>query len=463
MAVWPLVLLLSFAQTGDDPPPPDSKTFDIGFGETEPEPEPDAIEVEPEATEAEPADEEDLPEGDAPPIVAEPPPAPIPSAPAALVILVPTKSEDWERGHRIARATTTKLAAQRDLRATTLVAQLDPEATRAVARATIEGAKDAIDDGIRAFEELDLENAGAQLEIGVNQMLSYADVLTPEEREVLDTAIFAYGATVLFEGQSVLANAIFVALAVTTPDFEPSDARYPSNVLARYRAIVAGVPSRATGTLQVDSVPSGAAVFVDDTFKGFAPLQIAGLPDGWHQVRAARVGYHPYGTLAPVRGEVTSSVQLELEATDVAPRVQRLAPTLSGDRAAIEALKAELDVEALMVLRYSTLLSGDRVEGQLLVTGEAPLAIGPTTIVPDPEVASATILAAFEAKRTAATAVVAEALTPEGPSDSVTDRWWFWATVGGVVVAAAAAGTVAAVAASGSGGPPSNRTVVLGF
>ncbi|MEQ8275557.1 MAG: PEGA domain-containing protein [Deltaproteobacteria bacterium] len=451
MAPWALILVLAVAQSGEDTPEGESQTFDIGFGEEA---------VEPPPPEGDAPDE--LPKGDAPPIVAPPPPPPPPDTPASLAVLVPTKPVDMERGHRIARAVTNKLAAARGQRATTLVRQLDGGTSRDVARTTIESAKDAIDDGIRAFEELDLENAGVQLEIGVNQLLSYRDELKPNELEVLDTAIFAYGATVLFEGQSVLANAIFVALAVTSPDFEPSDARYPSNVRKRFRAIVAGVPSRATGTLRVETVPTGGAVFVDGLFKGFAPLDIAGLPDGWHQVRAERVGYHPYGTLAPVRGEASSSVSLELEASDVRERVDGLAPNLASDVTAVERLREELGVETLVALRYSTLLSGDKVEGVLVAAGEAPLKIGPTGIVEDPEVASATILAAFEAQRAAVQVVATAAPTVEedGP---VTDQWWFWATVGGVVVAAAAAGTVAAVAATNGSGPPSNSTVVLGF
>ena len=59
------------------------------------------------------------------------------------------------------------------------------------------------------FEELDLETAGTKLDIGVNQLLAYERFLSDAYRKVLSLAIFAYGATVLFEGQSVLANAIF--------------------------------------------------------------------------------------------------------------------------------------------------------------------------------------------------------------------------------------------------------------
>lgn len=482
MAVWPIVMLLALATPQQDPPQ-ETRTFDVGFGEDEPPeddalPEgdaPDDVELEEaesvedgaiedaaaEGPETEAAIEDVGSEGAEPEAAIEEVAvaAPRPGPDGALVLLVPTEPERWQRAHHIAEVATERLARRLEVSAVSYGAVIGPNADQ-VAATAIASARASITSGIRAFESLDLENAGAQLEIGVNQLLSYARVLSSEDRAVLDTAVFAYAATMLFEGQSELADAIFVGLALATPDFSPTEGRYPSNVVERFAEIANSVGTRATGTLRVETLPAGAAVYVDGTLRGYAPLDVGGLAEGWHQVTADRIGYYPFGTLGPVRADATSSVELELEPSDALAEVEALSPLLSDDLEAVRALRDRLGVATLAVLRYATPMSGDKVEGILLEGDAPPLRIGATAIVADPEVASKTILDAFDRARAAAVKLAVAPTTTKDPE--VTEQWWFWAAVGGAVVLAAAAGT-AAVVASGSDGPPSNRTVVLGF
>lgn len=462
MSALPLYLALALvAQDGEGSDDKgDTKSFDVGFGfddeeETEPAPErkPDP---EPEV--------EPVPPPKPPPVLPPPsaPPAPpvATSGPTVLVVLIPNEPAKIEAGRRIGASATRMLAEQTQRRPASLAARLDPGAALG-RRAGITRSKQLIEEGVQAFEELDLETAGTKLDIGVNQLLAYERFLSDRDREVLSLAIFAYGATVLFEGQTELADSIFVALAVTDPEFTPSSDRYPSNVVDRFTALAGSVASRPSGTLTVETVPPGATVYVDGTFRGFAPLDVGGLPDGWHVVTTERLGYRPFGTLAPVPADRTSTLELELEPSDVVDRVAELDPRASDDEAAVRAMRKAFGVDAIAVLRYMTPLSGDRVEGMLIDGDEPPLKLPSTAIQSsDPEVAAKAILLGFDAARQAkvvtATAPVAEAGAP------VTGEWWFWAAVTGAVVVAAA-GTVAVVASRGDSGPPSNSPVVLGF
>lgn len=429
----------AFGQAAPPAEDPDSKTFDVF----------------------------DLPEGEVPaeeqtPLPPPPPPPPAVTATRAagpsVLVLIAGETEDASFAERTGDAAAARIAKERGLVPLTVRAALDPSAA-ATKRQEVQIGRKGIDDGLLAFEELDLEAAGAGLEVSISVLAAYFGDLPPPARETLAQGIFAYAATTLFEGLSDQADAIFVALALLEPDFSPLADRYPSNVVERFAELKAELDTRPAGALTVKTNPPGASVSIDGLFRGASPVTVSGLADGYHLVTASRIGFRPIGTLAPVTGDTSATVDLELELSEDVSLVQRLSKSLAFDRPAAKLFKDDLGVDYMAILSLNRRLSGTVVEGLWLgPEGRLLGQLDAIEVVDDPEVAAERISAALRAAENARLAALAP---PPRREPDLVERWWFWAAVSGAVVAVAA-GTAAAVAASSHEGPPRN-TAVFGF
>ncbi len=78
-------------------------------------------------------------------------------------------------------------------------------------------------------------------------------------------------------------------------------------------AVPATAPDRVTGSLMVDSRPSGARVFVDNRLVGTTPMLIDAVDAGEHAVRLELEGFNPWSTSVRVagggRGRVSGSLE----------------------------------------------------------------------------------------------------------------------------------------------------------
>lgn len=439
-AIAVVLLLSATAQSGED-----KKSFDP-FSE-------------------EPAEEqEDTPE---PAAVIEAAPAiePAPDLrPRVLVLLLADIPSGTSVANRIGAEATRRVAQQKQLAPAALDEALAPNAKQR--RATeLNDALALAEKGMRAFEELDLERAGTDLESGINSLLAYSDDLDARAKQTLERAIFASGATILFEGQTALAESIFVALLLMNPAFAPDAEAYPSNVVSRFNDLKSKVEARPTAALSVSTNPAGADVYVDGSFRGGAPLEIGGLADGQHIVVVRRAGYKPFGTLVPVTVERTASVEVDLEAEEGPVLPIELDVSMSRSANGAIALGKKLGVAKLAVLSFSRRISGSKVEGLWVdVEKGSPISTIPeTTVLEDPDSAAQSIAVAIARSELGPIAVAA----PEedgAASGPITDRWWFWALAGGLAAAAAGAATVAIVSTARDNDtrpPPSG--VILGF
>jgi hypothetical protein len=309
-----------------------------------------------------------------------------------------------------------------------------------------------------AFEDLDLEAAGEKLETAINAMAGYLLDLPEPARSSLVQGIFAFAATTLFEGNTGEADSVFVALAVLEPSFEPEEGRYPSNVVDRFSAVKEGLEGRPTGSLTVKTNPPGATVYVDGLERGAAPATISDLADGYHMVSVRRVGFLPQGTLTPVNGDNSATVDLELELSDDT-LVGKLDRELFRHADAIAELAKAIGAEEIAVLDYARRLSGTVVEGALVKADGTVVAVLPTTAIAEDHVlAGQTIAEAFLRAEREKIALANAPLSEE--SAPFWEQWWFWAAVGGAAVVVATSAAVAATV--GEGGPPRN-TAIFGF
>lgn len=485
LAAWPALVT---AQTGADPgfaeedqelpegdAPPEGEEFEEA--PTEPEAqepevtEPEVTEPEVPEPEREPEEAEAGPELQSPPEPPPPPPSPPPPPPPpvevrpparVVAVVVPNDARSLGFVVPLGDRAAALLAARRDLLSRDLEASLEPEA-EAHRKERIRAGLDGVEAGQGAIEDLDLETAGATLEEAVNALLGEYAHLDRSARAVLSRGIFAYAASTLFEGNGDQAEDLFLALALLDPQFVPQDGRFPSNVVARYAQAKANLDSRGTGALSIKTTPPGAAVYVDGAFRGYAPLEVEGLADGFHAVSVDRPFARSIGTLAPVTAERISNLELELLPTPGAELEDRLAPGLAQDQSRALNLGRELDASHLLILRLDQRLSGQSVQGLWLdVPAQKLLArIPELTIGTDPELAAQQVVQAIEQAEAQAQVVAAPPPTPVDPQGGDPGAW-VWVAVGGAVLVAAAA-TVAVVAvAQGDEGVP-RGTAIFGF
>ncbi|MGE3189002.1 MAG: PEGA domain-containing protein [Vicinamibacterales bacterium] len=90
-------------------------------------------------------------------------------------------------------------------------------------------------------------------------------------------------------------------------------AERPAAPAARPRAAAPAAPRATTGSLLVESRPTGATVMVNGRARGATPLTLDGLAPGRYTIRIERPGYRPWQTTADVtaggRARVAASLQ----------------------------------------------------------------------------------------------------------------------------------------------------------
>ena len=89
----------------------------------------------------------------------------------------------------------------------------------------------------------------------------------------------------------------------------------------------APVPATVNGTLMVQSNPSGAAIFLDNLFKGVTPLNLPSVPPGEHALTLRINGYNDAVRQVSITGGNTTDVVIEMVPT--APLTQE--PTQTSE------------------------------------------------------------------------------------------------------------------------------------
>jgi hypothetical protein len=79
------------------------------------------------------------------------------------------------------------------------------------------------------------------------------------------------------------------------------------------------LPSPTTGSLDVRSTPSGANIYIDDTYKGVTPKVISGVTEGSHRIKITRSGYYDYTETNSITAGKTTTVSATLTAVPQTP------------------------------------------------------------------------------------------------------------------------------------------------
>jgi hypothetical protein len=78
---------------------------------------------------------------------------------------------------------------------------------------------------------------------------------------------------------------------------------YSVVVIDRLIGLPTPTPTPSFGTLAVSSTPSGSGVYIDNAYKGLAPVSISGIPNGNHVLLVKLDGYQDYSRTVVIMGD----------------------------------------------------------------------------------------------------------------------------------------------------------------
>ncbi len=178
----------------------------------------------------------------------------------------------------------------------------------------------------RASERMDkVENAAAGsllLEEAEKECRSYR--FTEATRPFLAEIFLRRGILRLWEGKTSDAEALFSRVRALRPGFTPDPALFPPQVLAAWEAI--GRRPVPEAELLVESLPSGAEIFVDGERRGVTPARVRTGKIAPVRIRVSHPGYRDAETTGQWLPGDTEIVRFSLPGD----RVARLGELLAG-------------------------------------------------------------------------------------------------------------------------------------
>jgi hypothetical protein len=311
----------------------------------------------------------------------------------------------------------------------------------------------------RASERMDkVETAAAELllEEAEKECRSYR--FTEATRPFLAEIFLRRGILRLWEGKKADAEALFSRVRALRPGFTPDPALFPPQVLSAWEAILQRPVPEAE--LLVESLPSGAEIFVDGERRGVTPARVRMKDIAPVRIRVSHSGYRDAETAGQWLPGDTEILRFSLPGDRVARLGELLAGAVQGKGGGagplVEELSAAAGTSRVAIVMLEKGARGEGLRARLFAGRPASL---------DPALLGETSFP--EGKRGAETfgKWVADTLAAEGwPREEPPERaWyktpWFWGILLGVGVAAA----LGAGGGGGGSGGSSGGTVAVDF
>ena len=311
----------------------------------------------------------------------------------------------------------------------------------------------------RASERMDkVESAAASLllEEAEKECRSYR--FTEATRPFLAEIFLRRGILRLWEGKASDAEALFSRVRALRPGFTPDPALFPPQVLSAWEAILQRPVPEAE--LLVESLPSGALIFVDGERRGVTPARVRTKGIAPVRIRVSHAGYRDAETEGQWLPGDTEILRFSLPGDRVARLGELLAGAVRGKGGGagplVEELSSAAGTSRVAILMLEKDARGEGLRARLFAGRPASL---------DPALLGETSFP--EGKRGAESfgKWVADTLAADGwPREEPPERsWyksaWFWGILLAVGVAAALG---AGGGGGGSGGSPGG-TVAVNF
>jgi hypothetical protein len=312
----------------------------------------------------------------------------------------------------------------------------------------------------RATERMEkVERAAAEriLEEAEKECRSYR--FTEATRPFLAEIFLRRGILRLWEGKGSDAEALFSRVRALRPDFTPDPALFPPQVLSVWKAI--GRRPVPEAELLVESLPSGAEIFVDGERRGVTPARVRTGKFAPVRIRVSHPGYRDAETTGQWLPGDTEIVRFSLPGDRVARLGELLAGAARGKGGGagplVEELSAAAGISRVAILMLEKDPAGEGLRARLYAGRPANM---------DPALLGETSYPAGKGGVETSGKWVADALAADGwPRSERPERpWyyspWFW----GIVVAVGAAAAFGAGGGGGGGsGGSSEGTVAVNF
>ena len=306
------------------------------------------------------------------------------------------------------------------------------------------------------MEKVEIAAASLLLEEAERECRSYR--FTEATRPFLAEIFLRRGILRLWEGKTSDAEALLSRVRALRPGFTPDPALFPPQVMAAWEAIRQRPVPEAE--LLVESLPSGAEIFVDGERRGVTPARVRTKEIAPIRIRVSHAGYRDAETMGQWLPGDTEILRFSLPGDRVARLGELLAAAAQGKGGGAGPLVEELS-SAAGTSRVAILMLEKDARGEGL---RARLFAGRPASV-DPALLGETSFP--EGKRGAEIfgKWVADTLAADGwPREEPQERpWyksaWFWGILLGVGVAAA----LGAGGGGGGSGGSSGGTVAVNF
>ncbi len=311
----------------------------------------------------------------------------------------------------------------------------------------------------RASERMDkVEGAAAArlLDEAEKECRSYR--FTGATRPFLSEIFLRRGILRLREGKASEAEALFSRVRALRPGFTPDPALFPPQVLAVWETI--GRRPVPEAELLVESLPSGADIFVDGERRGSTPARVRTKNIAPVRIRVSHPGYRDAGTTGQWLPGDAEILRFSLPGDRVARLGELLAGAAQGRGGGAGPLVEELSTASgtsrIAILMLEKEARGDGLRARLYAgrpSGRDPALLGEKSFPGGKRGAE------LSGKWTAETLAAdgwPKAETPERPWYTSA---WFW----GIVLTAAIAGVLGSGGGGGGSGGASGSAVSVNF
>ena len=311
----------------------------------------------------------------------------------------------------------------------------------------------------RAAERMDkVETAAAEriLEEAEKECRSYR--FTEATRPFLAEIFLRRGILRLWEGKASDAEALLSRVRALRPGFTPDPALFPPQVLSSWEAIRQRPVPEAE--LLIESLPSGAEIFVDGERRGVTPARVRTKVIGPVRIRVSHAGYRDAETAGQWLPGDTEILRFSLPGDRVARLGELLAGAAQGKGGGagplVEELSAAAGTSRVAIVMLEKGAGGEGLRARLFAGRPASLdpALLAETSFPDGK-RGAEVFGKW----------VADTLAADGwPREETPERaWyktpWFW----GILLAVGVAAALGAGGGGGGSGGSSGGTVAVDF
>jgi len=311
----------------------------------------------------------------------------------------------------------------------------------------------------RAAERMDkVETAAAEriLEEAEKECRSYR--FTEATRPFLAEIFLRRGILRLWEGKTSDAETLLSRVRALRPGFTPDPALFPPQVLSAWEAIRQRPVPEAE--LLIESLPSGAEIFVDGELRGVTPARVRTKDIGPVRIRVSHAGYRDAETAGQWLPGDTEILRFSLPGDRVARLGELLAGAAQGKGGGagplVEELSAAAGTPRVAIVMLEKGARGEGLRARLFAGRPAsldPALLGETSF-PDGK-RGAEIFGKW----------VADTLAADGwPREEPPERDWYktpW--VWGILLAVGVAAALGAGGGGGGSGGSSGGTVAVDF